>query len=144
MAALIVATISSFLTPLMGSTVSIALPSIGKYFAMDAVSLSWVAMAVLLAAATFLVPFGRISDIYGRKKIFIYGISLYSLASLVLAISPSAAFLISFRVFQGIGAAMIFGTSMAILTSVFPPNERGRALGINVAAVYVGLSLGPP
>jgi EmrB/QacA subfamily drug resistance transporter len=144
MAALLVATISSFLTPLMSSTVSIALPSIGKYFAMDAVALSWVAMAVLLAAATFLLPFGRIADIYGRKRIFVYGISLYSLAALVLTISPSAAFLISFRVLQGIGAAMIFGTSMAILTSVFPPNERGRALGINVAAVYVGLSLGPP
>jgi EmrB/QacA subfamily drug resistance transporter len=111
---------------------------------MDAVALSWVAMAVLLAAATFLLPFGRIADIYGRKRIFVYGISLYSLAALVLTISPSVAFLISFRVLQGIGAAMIFGTSMAILTSVFPPNERGRALGINVAAVYVGLSLGPP
>lgn len=143
-AALLVATMSSFITPLMGSTVSVALPRIGKHFEMDAVTLSWVAMAVLLAAATFLVPFGRIADIYGRKKIFVYGTSLYTLASLFAAIAPSAAFLISSRALQGIGAAMIFGTGMAILTSVFPPNERGRALGINVAAVYVGLSIGPP
>jgi len=101
-------------------------------------------MSVLLAAATFLVPFGRIADIYGRKKIFVYGTGLYTLASLFAAIAPSTAFLISFRSLQGIGAAMIFGTGMAILTSVFPPNERGRALGINVAAVYIGLSIGPP
>jgi EmrB/QacA subfamily drug resistance transporter len=143
-AALLVATMSSFITPLMGSTVSVALPSIGKAFQMNAVTLSWIAMAVLLAAAIFLVPVGRIADIYGRKKIFIYGTSLYTLASLFAAIAPSAVFLISFRALQGIGAAMIFGTGMAILTSVFPPNERGRALGINAAAVYVGLSVGPP
>jgi EmrB/QacA subfamily drug resistance transporter len=143
-AALLVATMSSFITPLMGSTVSVALPSIGKELEMDAVTLSWIAMAVLLAAATFLVPFGRISDVYGRKKIFIYGTGLYTLASLLAAIAPSAAFLISFRALQGIGAAMIFGTGVAILVSVFPPNDRGRALGINAAAVYVGLSIGPP
>jgi EmrB/QacA subfamily drug resistance transporter len=143
-AALLVATMSSFITPLMGSTVSVALPSIGKELEMDAVTLSWIAMAVLLAAATFLVPFGRISDVYGRKKIFIYGTGLYTLASLFAAIAPSAAFLISFRALQGIGAAMIFGTGVAILVSVFPPNDRGRALGINAAAVYVGLSIGPP
>jgi len=143
-AALLIATMSSFITPLMGSTVSVALPSIAKTFALDAVTLSWVAMSVLLASATFLVPFGRVADIYGRKKIFTYGITLYTLSSFFLGLSPSVAFLISFRVLQGIGAAMIFGTGMAILTSVFPPSERGRALGINVASVYVGLSLGPP
>ncbi|HEX9976367.1 MAG TPA: MFS transporter, partial [Dehalococcoidales bacterium] len=143
-AALLVATLSSFLTPLMGSTVIVALRRIQEAFSLDAVTLSWVSMSVLLAAATFLVPFGRIADIYGRKKIFVYGTGLYTLASLFAAIAPSTAFLISFRSLQGIGAAMIFGTGMAILTSVFPPNERGRALGINVAAVYIGLSIGPP
>ena len=143
-AALLVATISSFLTPLMGSTVIVALPRIGEVFSLDAVTLSWVSMSVLLAAATFLVPLGRIADIYGRKKIFTYGITLYTLSSLFLGLSPSVAFLISFRVIQGIGAAMIFGTGMAILTSVFPPSERGRVLGINAASVYIGLSLGPP
>jgi EmrB/QacA subfamily drug resistance transporter len=92
----------------------------------------------------FLVPFGRIADIYGRKKIFTGGVIIYTLSSLLAAISTSAAMLISFRVLQGIGGAMIFGTGVAILTSVFPPGDRGRALGINAAAVYIGLSLGPP
>lgn len=141
--ALLAATLASFLTPFMGSSVNIALPSIGREFAMDAVLLSWVATSYLLAAAMFLVPFGRIADIHGRKRIFTYGILVYTVSSLLSAISTSAIMLICFRVLHGIGSAMIFGTGVAILTSVFPPRERGKALGINVAAVYLGLSLGP-
>lgn len=140
---LLVATMGSFLIPFMGSAINIALPSMGKEFAMDAVLLGWVATSFLLAAAVFLVPFGRIADIYGRKRIFTYGILIYTVSSLLSAISTSAAMLISFRILQGMGGAMIFGTGVAILTSVFPVGERGKALGINVAAVYLGLSLGP-
>ncbi|MCK4404247.1 MAG: MFS transporter [candidate division Zixibacteria bacterium] len=142
-AALLVATLTSFLTPFMGSSVNIALPSIGREFAMDAVLLGWVATAYLLSAAMFLVPFGRIADIHGRKRIFTYGILTFALSSLLSALSPSAIFLVSCRVLQGMGSAMIFGTGIAILTSVFPAKERGKVLGINVAAVYSGLSLGP-
>ena len=141
--ALLVATMASFLTPFMGSSINIALPSIGREFAMDAVLLSWVATSYLLAAAMFLVPFGRMADIQGRKKIFTYGIWVYTVSSFLSAVSTSAIMLIFFRVLNGIGSAMIFGTGVAILTSVFPARERGKALGINVAAVYLGLSLGP-
>ena len=141
--ALLVATLGSFLTPFMGSSITIALPSIGNEFSMDAVLLSWVPTVYLLAAAVFLIPFGRIADIYGRKKVFIYGILVYTGSSFLLGVSPSAGFLLFFRVFQGMGAAMIFGTAVAILTSVFPPSERGKVIGINVASVYTGLSLGP-
>ena len=142
-AALLVTTIGSFLTPFLGSSVAIALPTIGKELEMNAILLGWVSTAYLIAAAMFLVPLGRIADIYGRKKIFAYGVLTYTFAAALSALSTSAAMLISFQVLQGIGAAMIFGTAVAILTSVFPANERGRALGINVAAVYIGLSLGP-
>ena len=141
--ALVVATLSSFLTPFMGSSINIALPSIGKEFLMNAVLLSWVATSYLLSAAMFLVPFGKVADIHGRKKIFTYGILLYTLSSFLSAVSTSTITLICFRILQGIGSAMIFGTGVAILTSVFPVGERGKALGINVAAVYLGLSLGP-
>ena len=141
--ALIVATLTSFLTPFMASSVNIALPAIGKEFSMHAVLLSWIATSYLLAAAMFLVPFGRIADIYGRKKIFTYGILLYAVSSLLSALAPSATLLIISRILQGIGGAMMFGTAIAILTSVFPVGERGKALGFNVAAVYTGLSLGP-
>jgi EmrB/QacA subfamily drug resistance transporter len=140
---LLITTMSSFLAPFMGSSVFIGLPSIGKDLSMDVVLLSWVSLSYLLAAAMFLVPFGRIADIYGRKKIFKYGITIDIIASLLLAFSFNATELIILRIIQGIGAAMIFGTSVAILTSVYPPGERGKALGITVAGVYLGLSLGP-
>ena len=142
-ATLAVATMTSFLTPFMGSSINIALPSIGKEFAMNAISLSWVVSSYLLAAAVFLVPLGRVADIHGRKRVLTYGIIAFTASSLLLAISNSAPILIILRIFQGIGSAMIFGTGVAILTSVFPVEERGRALGINVASVYLGLSLGP-
>lgn len=140
---LLVAAMASFLTPFMGSAVNVALPIIGREFAMDAVSLSWVATAYLLAAAVFLVPFGRLADIHGRKRVFAAGIAVYTSSSLLAAASNSGPLLIVARVVEGTGGAMIFGTGTAILTSVFPPRERGRALGINVATVYLGLSLGP-
>jgi len=140
---LIAATLASFLTPFMGSSVVIALKYIDIDFTVDAVLLSWIATSYLLAAAVFLVPFGRIADIYGRRKIFIYGIVIFTISSFLCALSPSVMVLIIFRIVQGMGSAMIFGTAVAIVTSVFPVGERGRALGINVAAVYLGLTLGP-
>jgi len=141
--ALLIATLSAFLTPFMVSSINIALPAIGKDFKMSAVLMSWIPTSYLLAAAMFLVPFGRLADIFGRKRIFNYGIWIFTAASLLLALAPSMALLIFFRVLQGFGSAMIFGTGMAILTSVYPAAERGRVLGINVAAIYLGLSLGP-
>ncbi|MCX6009785.1 MAG: MFS transporter [Chloroflexi bacterium] len=142
-AALLVTTVGAFLTPFMGSAIAIGLPSIGDELAMDAILLGWVATAFLLAAAMFSVPLGRLADIYGRKRIFTYGMITYTAASALSAISTSGTMLISFRVLQGIGGAMVFSTAVAILISVFPPEERGRVLGINVAAVYAGLSVGP-
>ncbi len=140
---MLIAAMSSFITPFTASSVNIALPSIDNELLLTAVALSWVATAYLLAAATFLVPFGRIADIYGRKKIFLIGITIDAIGSILCAISNSGIWLIAFRAMQGLGGAMIFGTGVAILTSVFPAKERGRALGINVAAVYTGLSVGP-
>jgi EmrB/QacA subfamily drug resistance transporter len=140
---MLIAAMSSFLTPFTGSSVNIALPSINRELLMSAVSLTWVATAYLLAAAMFLVPFGRVADIKGRKRVFLYGMVIDALASILCTLSKSGAWLIAFRAMQGLGGAMIFGTGVAILTSVFPLRERGRALGINVAAVYTGLSAGP-
>lgn len=140
---LLIATLSAFLTPFMGSSINIALPSIAREFFLDAVILSWIPTSYLLTAAIFLVPSGRLADIYGRKKIFTAGVIIYTLFSLLCSLSTSSLSLISFRILQGVGGAMIFGTGVAILVSIFPATERGKALGINVAAVYLGLSLGP-
>lgn len=141
--ALLVAIISAFTTPFISSAINIALPAIGAEFATDAILLSWVPTSFLLVAAIFAVPFGRIADIYGMKRIFTYGMIIFTISSLLSAVAPSALSLIAFRVLQGIGSAMIFVTGLAIITSVFPPQERGKVIGINIAAVYVALSLGP-
>lgn len=140
---LIVASFASFATPFIGSATNIALPSIGKAFSADAVTLSWVATAFLLSAAVFLMPFGRIADIFGRKKVLNYGLIIFTIASLFCAFSFTIHWLIFWRVVQGLGGALIFGTAMAIITSVFPKEKRGKALGIAVASVYTGLTLGP-
>ncbi|MGO9137039.1 MAG: MFS transporter [Syntrophales bacterium] len=140
---LLVTTAASFLTPFMGSSINIALPSIGQEFSMSAVLMGWVAYSFLLAAAAVLVPIGKIADIWGRKRIFSIGLVAYTVSSFSCAVAASSYSLIAFRLLQGIGGAMIFGPSIAILTSVFPSGERGSALGINVASVYLGLSAGP-
>ncbi len=143
-AVLLIATLTAFLTPFMASSINIALPAIERDFRIDAVLLAWIATSFLLPAAVLLLPFGRLADIHGRKKIFGWGIFSYTAASILCGLSPSIASLIAFRVLQGAAGAMIFATGVAMLTSVFPMGERGKVLGLNVAAVYLGLSLGPP
>lgn len=133
----------SFLTPFMISALNIALPSIQKEFSADAVVLSWIATSYLLATAVFLVPIGKIADIYGRARIYKYGIIIFTLFSFASGLAPNIELLILTRVLQGLSAAMISTTGMALITSVFPPQERGKALGISVSAVYIGLSIGP-
>lgn len=140
---LLVATLSSFLTPFMASSINLAIPAIGSEFHAPAVVLNWIVTAYLLASATFLVPFGRLADLYGRKKVFLIGTAIYTMLSLFSGLARSGEILLVLRVFQGIGGAMIFGTGPALLTSVFPIHERGKVLGLNIAAVYTGLSLGP-
>ena len=140
---LLVTTLASFLTPFMLAATIIALPSIGFEFTLDTVTLGWVQTSYLLSAVVFLVPFGRIADITGRKRVFLAGLVIYTVSSFALSLSNSIASLLTLRVAQGLGGAMISGTAVAILTSVFPPRERGKALGINVAAVYAAIALGP-
>jgi EmrB/QacA subfamily drug resistance transporter len=131
------------MTPFMLSGTNVALPAIQSDFQLDAIILAWVPTAYLLSCAVFLLPLGKMADIYGRKKIFIYGIWIFTISSFLTAVSLNAAMLIISRVIQGVASAMIFSTSLAILTSVFPPLERGKAIGITVGAVYMGLSTGP-
>lgn len=140
---LIIATLSSFLTPFMGSSINVALPSMGKEFKMNAILLAWVATSYLLSAAVFLVPMGRIADIVGRKRIFLSGITIFTLSSFLTSIAGSSTQIVIYRIIQGIGGSMILGTGVALLTSTFPLGERGKVLGINSASVYLGLSLGP-
>jgi len=140
---LVVAALSTFLVTFMGSSVIIALPVISSELQIDAVLASWIPTAYLLATAACLLPFGRLADIYGRKRILTYGIFVFTIAAIFLSFVSSVGSLIALRVVQGVGSAMIATSGVAIITSVFPAKERGKALGISVAATYLGLSLGP-
>jgi len=140
---LLVAALASFLVPFTGSSITVALPAIAAQFDTDAVTLGWITSAYIISAAVFIVPFGRYADIIGRRKVFLAGVLIYTIASLACAFAPGDGLLIAARFVQGIGGAMLFATSLAIVTQVYGPGERGAALGIIIATVYAGLSLGP-
>jgi EmrB/QacA subfamily drug resistance transporter len=142
-AVLVATTLGSFVTPFILSSLTVALPAIGREFSLSAAQLAWVSTSYLLTTAALLVPFGSVADRYGRKRVFLIGMVVTSLASVLCALAPSFGWLIAFRALQAIGGAMTFATVTALLTGVYPPGERGRVLGINVSAVYIGLSLGP-
>ena len=132
-----------FLTPFMLSAVGVALPAIGREFSASAVQLGLVETVYIFAFSLFLLPAGRLGDIYGRKKIFTIGIVVFTAGTVLVSIAFTIESFIVFRFFQGCGGAMISGTSVAILSSVFPPDRRGQAMGVIVGCVYLGLSLGP-
>lgn len=134
---------ASFLVPFMMSAVSIALPAVQRELSANAVELSWVAGGYILALAAILLPVGRLADIMGRRRTFVWGTGAFMVFSLSASLAWSVESLVALRVLQGVGAAMILSTGVAIVTAVYPPQERGRAMGILVACVYVGLSVGP-
>ena len=140
---LVVTTFAAFLAPFLSSAVNLALPSIGKDLNANALSLGWVISSYILSTAIFLMPFGKLGDIAGRKKIFSIGIFLFTASTFLIIFSHSIVSLIILRIVEGFASAMIFGTSLAIITSVYQPGERGKAMGINITATYLGLSCGP-
>ncbi len=142
-AALLIASLTSFMMNFANSAVNIALPSIGTELALDAVMLSWISTSTILASSMLLVPFGRLADTYGRKRLYIYGMCSFTFSSFLAFLSGTAMMLMVSRILQGIASASIAGTGVALLTSVFPAEERGKVLGINVTAVHTGVSLGP-
>lgn len=141
--ALFVTSLSSFLTPFMSSSISVAIPSIGAEFGADVLTVNLLVTVFLTSLAAFLLPFGRLADLYGRKKVFLVGVLGYTFFSLFSAQASSITVLILAYALQGVGGAMILSTSVAILTSAFEARERGKVLGINATAVYMGLSVGP-
>lgn len=140
---LIIGILVGFIPTFDISAVNVALPAIMNEHHVDAIMLSWFTTSYLLASAVFLVPIGKLSDIHGRKRFFLYGTAVFTAASFAMTLVPFSMLLITVRVIQGIGAAMIFVTALAIFTSVFTPLERGRALGLTTMAAYLGLTIGP-
>ena len=140
---LIILCIAAFLVPFMGSAINLALPDISKEFGMKAVTLTWMTTAYLISTAIFQIPFARVADIIGRKKVFLMGVGMFSLCTFLSGLAPSGTVLLALRFLSGIGSAMMFGTNIAILTALFPGASRAKALGINSAVVYAALAMGP-
>jgi len=141
--ALAASAVASFLVPFMMSAVGIALPTIQTALSATAVELSWVVGGYVLSLSVILLPIGRIADIVGRRRVFVWGTAWFTLSTMLVSLSWSIGALIFLRVLQGIGAAMINSTGIAIVTSLYPAKDRGRAMGIVIGCVYVGLSVGP-
>lgn len=141
--ALLCVALGSFTTPLMLSGVNVAVPHIAAELGGDAILISWIATAYLLSTAVFLLPAGKIADSVGRKRVYMSGLALVLVFSIVAGSAESIGSLIIYRILQGMGTAMLYATSAAILSSVYPPQRRGAAIGVSVSMVYVGLTCGP-
>jgi len=125
------------------SLVNVALPAIMDHFAVEIRSATWVVTIYILLVAVLMPLFGHLGDMYGYKRIYMAGLSLLALFSILSAVAPSFPLLICFRALQGIGNATTLPSVMAIITRVFPTPERGRAMGFWAAANGVGHGLGP-
>ncbi len=135
--------LGAFATPLMLSSTNVALPRIAEDLGLDAVLLSWVPMAYLMASAMFVLIFGRLADTHGRMRFFLLGTGAVIVTSIMAALAISPWMLLAARFLQGISAAMLYATQIALVTSVFPASRRGRVIGLVVSVIYIGLASGP-
>ena len=142
-AAIVMTSLSAVATAMMLSTVNVALPSIARALEINAMTLSWIPMAYLLASAACVLSLARLADMYGRRRVFVAGTFGVVLSSVMAACATGSAMLLCARVLQGASAAALFATQIAIISSVYPPERRGAAIGATISAVYIGLSLGP-
>lgn len=140
---ILVVIITAFITTFTGSALNLSIPSMGSEFHASATVIGWIVTGYILAAAVLSVPFGRLADLTGRKRILVIGILIFSLCSGGSAFASSMEMLLLFRIAQGIGAAMIFSTNTAVLISAFSPEKRGKVLGYSISSTYIGLSAGP-
>lgn len=130
-------------TTIDASIVNIALPAIGHDFHVDLSAVSWVNLAYLLGVTGTLLSLGRLADLIGRRRIYVSGFALFTLAALLCGLAPSLYVLIAFRTLQAIGASMMFANALAILSTCFPPNQRGKAFGLAAAFASAGVGIGP-
>jgi EmrB/QacA subfamily drug resistance transporter len=141
--ALVLISVSSFISAFSGSAFTLAAPTMALELSINTTELSWIVTIYILATAMLQIPFGKIADNYGRKKIYLIGTIIFGVSALILGFMNTATSIIVMRFVQGVGGALVFATGTAILTSVFPPEKKGLAFGINIGSVYTGLTIGP-
>lgn len=141
---LLVATITSFAGTFAASAINLAIPAVSAEFRSGSELTGWIITGFLLGNVVFSVPFGRIADITGRKRILAAGVAIFALTSLGCVFATSTGVLVLLRIVQGLGGAMFACTNIAIMVDAYPPGKRGKALGLAIASAYIGLSVGAP
>ena len=140
---LLVVCLSAFSMPVMLSATNVAIPIVANQFSLSATQIAWIPMSYLMASVMFVLIFGSLADVFGKKKIFLVGILVLCFSSIFVAFANSGTVLMLGRFLQGVGAAMLYATQTALVSSVYPAKERGKAIGITLSAVYLGLAVGP-
>ncbi len=140
---LFVTAIGGFMGSLMFTSVNVALPTIMASFETEFNVVQWVVLSYLLATGTLLPIVGRLADMVGKKSLYIAGYIVFTLGSLLCGFAPSMTILIVFRVIQGLGGAFLTALGLAIITDIFPKEERGKAIGLNGSILSLGVVAGP-
>ena len=135
--------LGTFMAALDGSAVNVALPVIHQMTRASISAVEWVVLAYLITVSSTLLAFGRLSDIYGKRRIYMVGQGVFVIGSLCCGLAGQIGLLIVARILQATGGAMMIALSPSILISAFPGAERGRALGMQATVTYLGLSIGP-
>ena len=143
-AVLLAVGVGAYMSALDNSIVNAILPILTRDFGTDVATIEWVVTTYLLVQSGLLLSFGRLGDMRGHKRIYAAGFGFFVLASALCGLAPSPAFLVGARALQAIGASMLIANAPAILTHAFPPRQRGRVLGWQSTAVYLGVATGPP
>src|SRR4051812_22501692 len=132
-----------FMIMLDNTVVNVALPTMEKDLHVTLASLEWVVIAYALTFASLLITGGKLADLYGRRRIFVVGLAVFTLSSLACGLAPSAGFLIGARAVQGVGAALMNPATLSIIVATFPPRQRGTAIGIWAGVSAMALAIGP-
>mgnify|MGYP000255704680 FL=1 len=137
------ASLGAFVATFTGTAVNVALPSLAKAFDVPFAAVQWVVLAYLLTTAALMPIVGRIADMVGKRVVLLAGFATYAAATFAAGLAPDLAWLIAFRLVNGVGSAILTSIGLAIVTDVFPAAQRGRAIGINGAVLSVGVVIGP-
>ena len=132
-----------FLATIDGSIVNVALPTLQRELGANFALIEWVVLAYLLTIVTLVLSVGRLADIVGKKPLILAGFVIFTIGSFLCGISTSVEMLIAMRIFQGLGAVLIMGLGAGIVTEAFPPEERGKAMGVIGSSVSLGIVVGP-
>src|SRR5947209_12478358 len=132
-----------FMVMLDNTVVNVALPSIQRDLHASLSALEWTVNAYTLTFAVLMVTGGRLGDIFGRRRMFLFGVVVFGVSSLAIGFAPSDIFLVAFRAIQGVGAAFMMPATLSIITQAFPPEQRGTAIGTWAGVSALALAIGP-